>query len=319
MAGQSPAIAWAWGRAAIGVAYALPAAIVTLWDPTLGIPLAIGVLPAAILPVPARRRDRILVLGLGALAGCSMFVGGIVGLLPVLASASVLGTLVVVAARAAGQLPLAGILLTLGVPLVAVGLSYDDLSTSAGAFVLLTAGGAYAWLVALLLPPREPTPHAAAAESPTLGYGIRLGAAAAIAYGITGMLGLGHAGWAPAACLLVARPQLDLLQRRGITRVAAVVSGALAAGLAVNLGLAPIGYAVLIVAVLGGASGTAGSRWYISSAFTTFLVFLLLLAGQPKELAAAFDLRVGETVLGVALAYLFVWLLPTLAERLRDR
>jgi len=30
---------------------------------------------------------------------------------------------------------------------------------------------------------------------------------------------LDHPGWAPAACLLVARPQLDLLQSRGIGRV----------------------------------------------------------------------------------------------------
>jgi uncharacterized membrane protein YccC len=151
---------------------------------------------------------------------------------------------------------------------------------------------------------------------PTLGYGLRLGAAAAIAYLITGTLGYDHPGWAPAACLLVARPELDLLQSRGITRVVAVIVGAIAAGLVVTIGVAPVVYAILIAAALGAASGTVGSRWYITSAFSTFLVFLTMLAGQPQALAATFDLRVGETILGVALAYLFVWLLPTVAGRL---
>jgi hypothetical protein len=314
----SPRIAWSWDRALVGVAYALPAAVVTLQDPTVGIPLAIGVLPAAILPVPARRADRIIILVVGALAGLSLFVGGIVSQLPTIAAAIALGVLVVVAAAATRVVPSARIILTLGVPLLAAGLSYDDLATSALAFVLLSVGAAYAWLVALVLPPRDAEHRAAPPAPATLGYGIRLGAAAAIAYVITGTLGVDHPGWAPAACLLVARPQLDLLQTRGVSRVAAVFIGATAAGLAVNLGLAPIAYASLIGAVLGAASGTTGSRWYISSAFSTFLVFLVMLAGQPQDLRSTFDLRVGETVLGVALAYLFVWVLPTLAQRFRE-
>jgi uncharacterized membrane protein YccC len=284
----------------------------------MGIPLAIGVLPAAILPVPARRRDRVLIFALGVVAGFSMLVGGIVSPLPTVAVALVLGVLVVLAAAAARAVPAGRIVLTLGVPLVAVGLSYDDLATSAGAFLVLSAGALYAWLVALALPARDPGPRPAPPVPPTLGYGLRLGAAAAIAYLITGTLGYDHPGWAPAACLLVARPELDLLQSRGITRVVSVVVGATVAGAVINLDVAPIGYAILIAAALGAASGTIGSRWYITSAFSTFLVFLTMLAGQPEALATTFDLRVSETILGVALAYLFVWLLPTLAERLTE-
>jgi hypothetical protein len=161
MAEPRPAIAWSSSRALLGVAYALPAAIVALRDPAMGIPLAIGVLPAAILPVPARRRDRVLIFGLGVVAGFSMLVGGIVSQLPTVAVALVLGILVLLAAAAARTLPGGRIVLTLGVPLVAVGLSYDDLATSAGAFLVLSAGALYAWLVALALPARDPGPRAA--------------------------------------------------------------------------------------------------------------------------------------------------------------
>ena len=297
----------------------MPAAVATLHDPASGIPLAIGVLPAAIMPVPARRTDRIIILGLGALAGFSLFVGGIIGQLPAIVAASALAGLVVVGAVAAGTFRNGRIVLTLAVPLAAAGLSYDDLATSAGIFLLLVAGGAYAWLVALVPPSKDPSTRAVPPSGPTLEYGLRLGVAAAIAYLITATLGLDHPGWAPAACLLVARPQLDLLQARGVTRVAAVFIGAVMAGLAVSVGLLPIGYAILIVAVLAAASGTLGSRWYITSAFTTFLVFLLMLGGQSQDPKATFDLRMGETLLGVSLAYLFLWLLPTVSERLRYR
>jgi hypothetical protein len=42
-----PAIARSWPHA-LGVVYAIPAAAVTLVDPPLGIPLALGVLPATL-------------------------------------------------------------------------------------------------------------------------------------------------------------------------------------------------------------------------------------------------------------------------------
>jgi uncharacterized membrane protein YccC len=60
-----------------------------------------------------------------------------------------------------------------------------------------------------------------------LGYGLRMGAAAALAYLAAALLQLDHPGWAPAACLLVARPQVDLLQTRG-RAASSVTAGALA-------------------------------------------------------------------------------------------
>jgi len=114
-------------------------------------------------------------------------------------------------------------------------------------------------------------------------YGIRLGLAAAIVYAIAASMGLDHPGWAPAACLLVARPQVDLLQSRGVGRVASVVVGALAAVLILNNQPPEAVFALVAVVVLGAAAATVGSRWYITSAFTTLLVFLMLLNGHLDE------------------------------------
>ena len=58
-------------------------------------------------------------------------------------------------------------------------------------------------------------------------------------------------------------------------------------------------------------------RWYITSAFTTFFVCLLLLFDQPRQAVQKIDERVGETIVGVALAYLFGWAVPELVARTR--
>jgi hypothetical protein len=53
----------------------------------------------------------------------------------------------------------------------------------------------------------------------------------------------------------------------------------------------------------------------VTSAFTTFLVFLLLLYSDPHEAGSRFTERVGETLLGVGLAYAFGLALPRLTRR----
>jgi uncharacterized membrane protein YccC len=145
-----------------------------------------------------------------------------------------------------------------------------------------------------------------------LGYGLRLGVASALAYLVAALLDLDHAGWAAAACLLVARPQVDLLKSRGLGRVLAVTIGALAAVLVLAADPPNLIYSALVVTVLAVATATIGSRWYISSAFTTFFVFIMLLYDDPAHTTQKFDERVGETILGVALAYLFGWAVPAL-------
>jgi uncharacterized membrane protein YccC len=152
-----------------------------------------------------------------------------------------------------------------------------------------------------------------------LDYGIRMGMAAAIVYAIAVGLDLDHPGWAPAACLLVARPQLDLLQSRGVGRVLSVLVGALVPFLLLRADPSNYALATLAILVLGAAAASAGSRWYITSAFTTLLVFVMLLNGHPEETVGKFNERVGETILGVAAAYLFGWAIPALRARLEAR
>ena len=62
-------------------------------------------------------------------------------------------------------------------------------------------------------------------------------------------------------------------------------------------------------------AGTRGSRRYLTPAFTTFAVFLLLLYGNARDAEYRFLERLTETVLGVTLALIFGVLVP----RLRDR
>lgn len=145
-------------------------------------------------------------------------------------------------------------------------------------------------------------------------YGLRLGLAAAIAHLTAVASGLDHPGWAPAACLLVARPQLDLLQSRGVGRVVSVLVGASFAGVVLHLDPSPVAYALLAVIVLSTAAATSGSRWYVTPAFATFFVFVLLVYGEPSQSSQKFLERVGETVLGVVLAYVFGWLVPLIAN-----
>jgi hypothetical protein len=53
----------------------------------------------------------------------------------------------------------------------------------------------------------------------------------------------------------------------------------------------------------------------VTAAFTTFLVFLLLLYSDPQTATKPVNERLLETVLGVAIAYLFGLALPALAQR----
>ena len=168
---RSPALmglTWSWERALVGAAYAVPAAAVTLRDPATGIPLAVGVLPAAIIPMPPRRRGRIVILAIGVLAGASLFLGGVLAHLPTPVAALLLWAAVIGAAATSSLRPVGNLVLVLCAPLVGAGMSYDDYGSSAATFALLSAGAAYAWLVSLLWPDRDAPPRTPPALPPLL-------------------------------------------------------------------------------------------------------------------------------------------------------
>ena len=75
--------------------------------------------------------------------------------------------------------------------------------------------------------------------------------------------------------------------------------------------------AAVTVAALAATAATAGGRWYVTPMFSTFLVFLLLLYAHPDQAAGRFWERIGETLLGVGVAFVFGLLVPLLRERRR--
>ena len=111
------------------------------------------------------------------------------------------------------------------------------------------------------------------------------------------------------------RPGAEMQRLRSVGRVLAVAIGALVAILLVRAGPPAAVYSVAAIAAVAGAGGTHRSRWYVTPAFTTFIVFLLLLYSRPQDAASRFNERLLETLLGVGVAYAFGLVLPTLVAR----
>jgi hypothetical protein len=315
-----PNLVWDWSVAALAAMYSLPAAIVALNDTQKGIALAVGVLPGAIAGLLPRRRGRLAIVVLGTAIGVPMFLGGLLAGVPVLAVMVIAG-LGVGAAALAARFRLGTIAMTLCLPMFGVGLSYSDIGKAAGLAGLMVLGSVFACLVSMLWPerpaPTRRSPPPAAAK-PTLEYGIRLGAAGATAAAIGFIADLEHVGWACAAALLVMRPSADMQRLRSAGRILAVAVGALAGAALVRLHPPAGVYSVAIIAVLAGAGATHRSRWYVTAAFTTFLVFLMLLYSDPHTATRRFNERVLETLLGVGIAYFYGLAIPALARQRKE-
>lgn len=311
---------WDWSVAALGALYALPAAVVALSDTQKGIALALGVLPGAIAGLLPRRRGRLAIVVLGAAIGVPMFLGGLLAGVPVLAVVAI-AALGVGAAALAARFRLGTIAMTLCLPMFGVGLSYSDIGKAAGLAGLMVLGSVFACLVSMLWPERPPpvrrTPPPPAAK-PTLGYGVRLGAAGATAAAIGFILDFEHVGWACAAALLVMRPSADMQRLRSAGRILAVATGAVAGAALARLHPPAVVYSVAIIAAIAGAGATHRSRWYVTAGFTTFLVFLMLLYSDPQTAAKRFNERVLETLLGVGIAYFYGLALPAVAQQRRE-
>ena len=219
---------WDWSAARLGAIYALPGALVILSDRSRGLALVLGVLPAAIVGLMPTRRGRLAIIVLGAAIGFPMFIGGLLAGVPVLAVAAIAG-LGIGAALLAARARLGQVAMTLSLPMVGVGLSYPDLGKAAGLAGLMVLGSIFGCVVSMFWPERAPGQAPVAALKPTLGYGVRLGAAGATAAAIGFLLDLEHVGWACAAALLVMRPAAEMQRLRSVGRIIAVAIGALAA------------------------------------------------------------------------------------------
>jgi hypothetical protein len=312
-----PPLVWDWTAASYGVLCALPAVIAMSADTGKGLALAVGVLPATISGMPARRSQRWMTAIVGSLVGISLLAGSVLATVPPLAVVSIFG-LAVAAVLLAQRSRLGPLAVTLAVPLVGIGFSYTGAAEGAPTTVLMVAGSLYATVISLCWPPRPlPSNPAGPPPVPSLEYGVRLGGAGATAAAIGFALNLDHVGWPCGAALLVMRPSAEMQSLRSVGRLVSVVVGAAAAILLLQASPAAWAYSTAVVAALTAASATHRSRWYITSTFTTFLVFLLLLQSDVHQAASRFTERVAETLLGVAIAYLFGLAIPAMQRRLK--
>ncbi|WP_243059187.1 FUSC family protein [Nocardioides sp. SR21] len=315
-------LTWRWSYALRGVVAGAPAAVAAFWDVQLAAGLAVGLIPVCSMPLAPSRRARVGTGIYGVLAAASIVLGGFLAQWPVLAVAGIVlaGGLLGHAVAALGR-PLAMLGLLLCLPLFAIGFSYpgtDAVGPLAGDILL---GTAWSVLVALAWPTHDGSPPAPAPMPPRaviVPYGWVAGAAGAVCATVGFATGLEHVGWAPAAALLVMRPDPPAQRLRSLDRLADVALGAGAAILLVLAGPPDWVYALAVLGVIAAVTGTVGSRWYVLPTFTTCLVFLLLLAGDPDDAGSRFWERLLETGLGVGVAAVATFVvLPAVRGRAR--
>lgn len=311
-------IAWSWKNAAYGVSLALPATIGSVLDPSLGVPLAVGVLPAAALGLRSTRRERAMVVVVGALAGFSIFLGAVVAPWPALAVVALFILCVVVAVMASNPARrLAPLALMLGLPLVGAGFSEGSWDRGLAAALLILGGSVYAWVVSLLWPAGRPVARpsrAPASRTAMVVYGVQIGLAGAVGAALGFAWGVDHPGWAATAALLVSRPDRRQLDSRGRGRVISVTGGAILACGVAAVSPASAVIAVVVLVILAVGTGTVGSRWYVFPFFSTTIVLSMLLLGETEPPAHWFLERVGLTLVGVALALGAAWFVPRAAR-----
>ncbi|MFB7249453.1 FUSC family protein [Microbacterium sp. NPDC056234] len=312
-------LTWQWSRFALGVVFALPGILVAPFSPAAGLALAIGVLPAAAFGLPSRRSRRAVLPLVGALSAVGLVLGSLLTQVPMVAIAALL-LLSILASLSTARGRWGRLLLVLVLPLVGIGLSFPDISTTLVMAAFGISGSVYAWLVSLLWPERpDPLPAAPKTTrgSDLLAYGILLGLASASAAAIGYAFDLDQVGWATGTVLLVMRPVRGQVILRSIGRAASVFAGAIAAiGFAL---LEPGGVLVglLIAVAVGAMSAMQESRWYVAPAFTTLVVLTLVLATSSTAPGEQFVERTIETLIGIGLALIFGAALPSLYAVLR--
>lgn len=305
-------VSWSWSLFLLGIVLALPAVVVTPFDPSFGLALAVGVIPAAANRLAPQRARRWVTVLVGVIAAASMTFGALLTRTPWLAVTAIL-VLGLLAPLWATRSRAGALVVALALPLTGIGLSFTSPSAALGLGALMIAGSVYAWIVSLAWPQHVPPARAPAPPTTAraaLGYGILLGCAGASAATIGYLLHLEHVGWVTGACLLVMRPTRSMLFLRTIGRAASVTIGALAAAGFAALSPPSAILAAAILLVLGAATATHDSRWYVTPGFTTFLALSLILHGAGESPAGRFNERTLETLLGVSIALVFGWLIP---------
>lgn len=277
-----------------------------------GIIMAIGLIPAAVVPLPPTRRRRVLLPVVGVIFSVSMMVGSLLANIPIVAivTLGVLAFLVSYASSVKGLVALSGFAVAMVLPLIGVGLSYTDFSTILTMSVAIVAGSIWVYFLSLFReatpvkkrPELEPAPRSIAVV-----YGAFYAATAMTAAIVAFSFQVDHIGWIVGAALFVMRPQWQLEKMRVVGRFVSVFIGANLAALILVMQPSPLVTALVVSIAAILAAATQGSRWYITPLFTTFIVFFTLLYGDTvlSDIAFRLNERVLETLVGVTIALIF--------------
>jgi hypothetical protein len=314
-------LVWSWRNAAFGVVMSSVAVVVMLsGNVQNGLYLLLGAIPAAILGLPPRRTDRRRVMIIGVLFALSTLIGSILAQWAAVAVVGMfllgLGAALLATRRLFGYA-----VLTICLPLAGSGLTYDGLAESAPVSALFLAGSAIAFVGALCFPEYDAP---ATVSRPLLSvpaarnYGVRLGLAAAVSTAIGLYSGAEYTGWIVISTLLVIRPTDEMLKLRSAGRAVSVFIGAVVAAWMLSMDLSAPAIALVSAGAIVAASATNASRWYITPIFTTFLILWSILYGDStlQNIESRAWERVANTLLGVAIAYFFGLVVPTLMQRL---
>ncbi|WP_042403893.1 FUSC family protein [Streptacidiphilus carbonis] len=157
-------------------------------------------------------------------------------------------------------------------------------------------------------------------SSPVLRHAVRVGVVAAVGETIGMLLPFGHGYWAPLTAVMVMRPDFSQTYSRGVGRIVGTALGVVLASLVI-WSAAPGDRLLtgLAVVAIGGAYLTILTGYAAMSAcVAAYVVFLLAMDGSG--LVSTAEERVGQTLLGGALALIAYALFPTWQTvRLPDR
>ena len=157
-------------------------------------------------------------------------------------------------------------------------------------------------------------------SSPVLRHAVRVAVVASLGETIGLVLPFGHGYWAPLTAVMVMRPDFSQTYSRGVGRIAGTVLGVLVASVVLLLSHPGTWVcAALAVVCIAGAYTTIRTGYAAMSACVTgYVVFLLAMDGG--EVFTTARERVGETLLGGALALAAYAVFPTWQTvRLPDR
>lgn len=313
-------LTWQWRDALFGLIIALPG-MITIANGNIqtGISLLIGMLAAAAVGLLPTRHDRRAIVFLGVLFGLSILAGSLLAQSIATAVFGLFG-LSLLAVHLARKSLLGALMLSLCLPLAGIGLSYTTLDDALSFAFLITIGSLFAYLVSLCFPEFASTQTRALPKAVIPAhYGVHLGLTAATAAGIGFWLNVDHVGWIVGTALLVIRPTAEMQRLRSIGRVASVFIGALLASWLITAELTPQHIALVTSAALVGMAATHTSYWYVTAAFTTFLVFWMLLSTAPTTSNAEYRFieRTLETLVGVSIAYFYGIIAPSILNHIR--